>query len=473
MRSVHHVTNRGAHRLATPGLFTPMGLSPSHRLINPFANTFIGYIPFVNSTMKSTPDVNPLAVVATYLTARRDAILNKWRTRCEADPSLGGVTSLSREEFNNKVPFILNTFDQRLRGEPPTNQVGLLAAEHGLHRWQKGYALHELAVEMQHLNDVLLAEFNQCWDFYSDLDQTAIVDAYERLAHFSNQISMASIEQYTALQRQSAASRVDALEKTLTQLNQASRQRGDRLRHSSHDLRGTFSIINTSAELLEMAGDSEPERKQFLDMLLRNLATSRTLVTELIDLARLEADQEHLQIQSFNAGELLAQLVISYQPLARERGLQLLADGPADLAVEGDPTHLQRILQNLVLNALQHTPSGWVSVSWTRDGDARWLVSVQDTGPGLPLANEVGSLAQVLNPSPESSAAFGIANPAADAREALNTRASGTAISLQGEGIGLSIVKGLCELLRASLEIESKPGAGTLFRIRQSIHWHL
>ena len=51
------------------------------------------------------------------------------------------------------------------------------------------------------------------------------------------------------------------------------------------------------------------------------------------------------------------------------------------------------------------------------------------------------------------------------------TQAAGSAFAHKGEGIGLSIVKGLCELLRASLEIESQPGAGTLFRIRLSIHW--
>jgi K+-sensing histidine kinase KdpD len=69
--------------------------------------------------------------------------------------------------------------------------------------------------------------------------------------------------------------------------------------------------------------------------------------------------------------------------------------------------------------------------------------------------------------------AFGLrlANSEADAQEVLNTSASGTAFSLPGEGIGLAIVKGLCEVLWASLEIESKPGVGTLFRIRQSIHW--
>ncbi|MBD2757733.1 sensor histidine kinase [Spirosoma validum] len=95
-----------------------------------------------------------------------------------------------------------------------------------------------------------------------------------------------------------------------------------------------------------------------LDMLLRNLTTCRSLVTQLMDLARLEAGQEALHIQPLDAGQLLTNLVASYQPLATERGLLLKADGPASLPVACDPLQLQRIIQNLVLNALKHTPTG-------------------------------------------------------------------------------------------------------------------
>jgi signal transduction histidine kinase len=58
-----------------------------------------------------------------------------------------------------------------------------------------------------------------------------------------------------------------------------------------------------------------------------------------------------------------------------------------------------------------------------------------------------------------------------EARQGLTSQTSGSAYAHQGEGIGLSIVKGLCELLRANLEIESQAGEGTLFRIRLPMHW--
>ncbi|SFD44203.1 sensor histidine kinase [Spirosoma endophyticum] len=413
----------------------------------------------------------PLAQLATYLAARRESLLANWRTACETDHTLKIVASLSREEFNNKVPFMLNVLQQQLGGQDQKDQIGLLAAEHGLHRWQKGYALVELSAEMQHLSNILLGELRLCWQLYPAIDRQAMATAYEFFATFTYQINVGSLQQYDTLQRTTALSRVEVLEKTLTQLTQLSRQRSDLLHQSSHDLRGSFGIIAGAASMLELTSDSEEDRQQFLAMLQRNLANSRHLVTRLIEVARLEAGQETLNIKPLDAGQLLINLVAGYQTLAAERGLLLKADGPAALPVESDPVQLQRIIQNLVLNALKHTATGFVSVSWSRENDYRWIVSVQDSGPGLPTASQVGSLPQLLAPSPESTAAFGVANPQDDARQAVTMQASRSAFAHQGEGIGLSIVKGLCELLRAQLEIESEPGKGTLIRIRLAIHW--
>ncbi|GAB4039095.1 sensor histidine kinase [Spirosoma gilvum] len=409
--------------------------------------------------------------LATYLAARREALLNNWRTVCENDSSLKGVKSLSREEFNNKVPFMLNVLQQRLHRQPEDAEVGLLAAEHGLHRWQKGYTLGELLAEMQYLGQLLLEELRAFWQGYPAPQGTIMTNAYEQVALFTHQINTGSVSQFTDLQRTAAANRVSLLEKALTELDQAGQQRAEILRRSSHDLRASFGTIQGAASILKLVMDSEEERQQFLDMLLRNLANSHALITQLMDLSRLEAGQEPLHIQSVDVSQLITECVSTYQPLAAERGLLLKTDGPASLTVDSDPVLLQRILQNLVLNALKHTPKGWVSVSWSRESDYRWMVSVQDSGPGIPTATQKGSLVQVLTPSPESTAAFGIATPVADAQEAATTQASRSAFSHQGEGIGLSIVKGLCELLRASLEIESKPGVGTLFRIRLAIRW--
>ncbi|MBD2757732.1 ATP-binding protein [Spirosoma sp. BT704] len=94
---------------------------------------------------------------------------------------------------------------------------------------------------------------------------------------------------------------------------------------------------------------------------------------------------------------------------------------------------------------------------------------MQDSGPGLPTATQAGSRSHLGVPSPETTAAYDFA----DAQPAATALSSCSGFAHQGEGVGLSIVKGLCELLRASLEIDSQPGVGTLFRIRLSIQKQL
>ncbi|MCK8495740.1 PAS domain S-box protein [Spirosoma sp. RP8] len=211
----------------------------------------------------------------------------------------------------------------------------------------------------------------------------------------------------------------------LVQLRQQLRERGEFLRSTSHDLRGNFGIIQGAATLLDMANTDE-ERSQILSMLQRNLKQGTQMLTELLDMARLEAGQEKRQVSSFNVADLLNGLIDSVQPLASERQLWLHNEGAENLTVQGDAVKVHRIAQNLLLNALNYTQTGGVTVQW---GDAptsdRWLLTITDTGPGLPERTRIKS----------------------------------------GEGIGLVIVQQLCQLLDCQIEINSQPETGTQFRL--------
>lgn len=352
--------------------------------------------------------------------------------------------------------MMLDALGQRINGQPELTEIGVLAAEHGLHRWKKGYSLAELAIEMQHLGRLLLTELRAFWQLYPLTSATVMAFSYEHMAEFANQINTGSIAQYAELQRQAASDRAEALQKALSKINEMGKQRTDLLRHSSHDLRGSFGALQGAAALLEIVMDSDHERIEVLEILRRNLINCKTLVTQLMDLARLEAGQETVNISPIDAGQLLTDLVVGYQPLASERGLALKADGPANLPVHCDPVLLQRIIQNLVLNALKHTPSGWVLVAWKLQ-DEYWIVKVQDTGPGLP-GSQMDEPVPVLNGVLSTSGIEECVSKPVQRRE--------SAFSQKGEGIGLSIVKELCDLLHANLEIESRQGNGTTFTIK-------
>nr|WP_295927645.1 sensor histidine kinase [uncultured Dyadobacter sp.] len=411
-------------------------------------------------------DGDSVGHLITFLAERQEGLLNNWRTACERELSSNCAANLNRKQFINKVPLMLDALAERLDGRGKDTDVGILAAEHGLHRWQKGYVLIELVTEMRHLSRILFSEVRAFWELHPLTSATVIAFSYEHLSEFGNQINTGSIAQYADLQRQAASDRAEALQKALIKLNDIGRQRTDLLRHSSHDLRGSFGALQGAAALLEMVIESDQERVDVLEILRRNLTNCRTLVTQLMDLARLEAGQETMQMQRFDAGQLLTDLVIGYQPLAAERGLTLKSDGPAHLDVRCDPVLLQRIIQNLVLNALKHTPSGWVLVAWAAENDNCWSVKVQDTGPGLAILPEAGRTIREPGPSEQPFKDFAREEKEPDTPDAVAMPHSKSTFSYKGEGIGLSIVKELCDLLRADLEIESRQGNGTTFRIK-------
>jgi signal transduction histidine kinase len=193
-----------------------------------------------------------------------------------------------------------------------------------------------------------------------------------------------------------------------------------------------------------------------------------------MDQARLEAGHERRQISHFDVAALLKEYCDTTRPLAAEKNLFLVAKGDTPLLVDGDPGKIQRIVQNLVLNALKVTERGGVKVTWEVREDERrpqWVLCVQDTGPGFKAAS-ASSFERVLKHATDEAHVVEQRNRA-DApdpqAESAPTLASQTATppaqTQAGEGIGLSIVKRLCEMLDASLELESSAGEGTTFRM--------
>ena len=251
------------------------------------------------------------------------------------------------------------------------------------------------------------------------------------------------------------------------------RSRAEAWRRAAHDLRGSVTVVKGAATLLNGSTVyADESREEVTSMLNTSITSLHDMLTDLLGLARLEAGHDQRELSTFDAAALMRDFCGAAQASVTEHGLFLKMDGPDTLEVESDRTKVLRILQNLFLNALKYTQRGGIRVTWGldkgRDTD-RWTFSVQDTGPGID-ENHAAPFAQEL---------MGATNVADEARDAGTDRrkdmeaaatlpsrsAPVSAAEQPGEGVGLSIVKRLCELLDASLELATSPGQGTTFRV--------
>jgi signal transduction histidine kinase len=428
-----------------------------------------------------------LNALAAELLERRDAILVAWRMAGHATADRSIASSLSRVQFNDHIPAVLDCLAHSIREWPNTcdmqagqNQTDRVC-EHGLQRWQQGYQLRELIREWGHLQIAVSDELEHYAKTHADLHPSVMPTVRRAWMHLCAEGVTESATQYWRLHQAESAGHVNDLERALSAVHAIERSRAEGWRTAAHDLRGSVTVVKGAATLLGTEKNSEltePLRIEFTDLLNRSVSSLHDMLNDLLSLARLEAGHEQREITTFDAAELLRDFCETSMSMAEERGLFLKMDGPDLLPVGGDRTKVLRILQNLLLNALKYTPRGGVSVTWGldngRDTD-RWTFSVQDTGPGID-EKEMAPFAQELHRATE------VANEARDASSdrrrdiaaasTLVSRSQELPQSMQaGEGVGLTIVKRLCELLDASLELASSPGQGTTFRVILPRHY--
>ena len=417
-----------------------------------------------------------LEQIAAHFTAQQRAIIDRWRSMVTADEALSTPDSLSRAQFVDHMPEILDALARALsQGRAAAVEAAVDEAEagagHGMHRWQQGYSQIELMREWSHLQLALIDEVQELAVRFS-FDTRTLHSAYRTVASFCSEAMSESTVRYEGMYRAEAAGQANDLARTLGQARLLERRQADILRGAAHDLRGNLGIVTNVAEALQIEGLSSERRAELFLLARRALKAHTALLTDLMDLARLQAGQERRVCATLDVAPVLRELCELSKPLADARGLTLEFDGPASLVVDADRVKLGRIVQNLLLNALHYTRDGSVKVTWgdSRDNDPkRWMVCVQDTGPGLqagpsaPLAGalQAATLELMAVEAEESTSVPGVA----EASAAEKSNASDGSPHRHGEGIGLSIVKRLCEILDSSLEMESEPGSGTVIRV--------
>lgn len=416
-----------------------------------------------------------LVALAEYLHRHRETLLHDWYSSVETDPGITTVSTLARSQFVDHIPRILDAFEQQLRlhgAEEAAVEARVRegAAEHGIHRWLHGYHYRETMREWGHLQLCLSAQVEEFALSRPNLDSRAMSLARQLLTRLFFECMVESAAGHVHLAETEAASRLRDLEQVLADVRALEKERAELWREAAHDLRGNVSAVQLAATAL--ARSSLPTQRPAAAKVVERTARSLTvLLDDLVALARLEAGREHRQISAFDASATVREVCRNFESLAAEHGLFLKLSAPTLLPVDGDPVKVGRIVQNLLVNALKYTERGGVRVTVRahRVGTApTWELCVADTGVGID-DRASPAIAKLLRTATREAHAVSEENGERESQvtalpsdSSLHTPGTNTA---RGEGVGLTIVKRLCELLDATIEVDTAHGRGTTFRI--------
>jgi len=212
------------------------------------------------------------------------------------------------------------------------------------------------------------------------------------------------------------------------------------LANTSHELRTPLNALIGLARLARDPETSELQRRDFLEQIGYSARSLSEVISDILDVSKIEAGKLLLDPVVFDLGELLQSAHTSFWATAQGRGLALRLDtGPDTMgAVLGDPMRVRQVLSNFLSNAIKFTDEGEVSLTVRRSSE-QVRFEVRDNGPGI----DERALASLFKPFTQA--------------DQSTTRRYG------GTGLGLSISRELAHLMGGEVGVQSSVGHGSLF----------
>ena len=229
----------------------------------------------------------------------------------------------------------------------------------------------------------------------------------------------------------------------VTEVRRLETVRKDFVANVSHELRTPIAAVMSAAETLRTAARNDPAAAgSFVDIIERNARRLGDLVQDLLDLSRIESKEFRLATDTFDLSGVVARTLEFHEERASGKRIRMTAALPASLpGVRGDAAALERVLSNLIDNAIKYCPEGAAIVVAAENMGGKLRVTVSDDGPGIEARHLPRLFERFYRCDPGRSRAMG------------------------GTGLGLSIVKHLVEAMGGTVQVESTLGQGARFSV--------
>lgn len=233
----------------------------------------------------------------------------------------------------------------------------------------------------------------------------------------------------------------DSLERSNKELRQIDKLKSEFVSTVSHELRTPLSIIKEGVSLVldKVPGDINEKQAKILDISKFNIDRLARIIDSLLDISKIEAGKVELKRSLTNISDIVRQVATSFETKVKEKGLELrlnIDDGAGKAYV--DPDRIAQVLTNLIGNAIKFTLAGHIEVS-CKEKDDTVVCSVADTGVGI-ARTDIPKLFDKFQQ-------FGRLAGAGE----------------KGTGLGLSIAKGIIEMHKGTISVESDIGRGSRF----------
>ena len=231
-----------------------------------------------------------------------------------------------------------------------------------------------------------------------------------------------------------------AINQMAEELSSVETLRTDFIANVSHEMKTPLAVMQNYGTLLQAPDLSDEKRIEYAKGITDGSRRMADMMTNILKLNRLENQQIYPQVSEFDLGEQICECLLQYENVWEKANIEIETDIAEDVKVKADAELLGHVWNNLFSNAFKFTPSGGtVTVSLTAT-DHHAIVKVTDTGCGM--TPEVG--AHIFEKFYQGD----------------------TSHSVQGNGLGLALVKRVIDIMQGEIGVESAVGKGSTFTVR-------